>query len=254
MIISSKVSDNKYFWVKIPRTATHSYEQLFFPERDIVNNFYPHYHTPYKQPKEMCVDPVKTKQGFTLTRHPLDRFISGINLIYSIWSDEYNVILEQTRQATKVINVCEYCGRENTEIINENEPNRFKLPLSPSFLSSESEFYDFVYDNFGKNCLPKGNLSMDDIFGEQSKYITPFFTTQTYYAYYPQVKIFRYENLSEFNTWIETELGYSTSLLQKLNVSKTKQTTIDTTTQKFKELTNYLFFDDFKCFDYESCV
>lgn len=157
-------------------------------------------------------DEAKDLTGISVVRHPFDKFVSGINNLY------YSLSITEE----KIYN----------------------------FLESEDVFYDIIYSSLNKNCIPKSVTLQDttNLLGSWAH-----FRTQVEYAYHPNVRIFRYENIEEFNIWIKNVLGYDIELLPKYNQSKKYDTipTIDTTTTKFKELVEYLFYDDFKVFGYE---
>jgi len=220
MIIRSKLNSNEYFYVMIPRTGTYSYSTLF----DIKHN-----HIPYaRRPEE-----AKNISGVAVIRHPLDRFISSLyNLQYSI-GVTYKSDTERKLKKVKTF--------QKAEVLKFETFN---------FMQTEEMFYDCVYSFLGKNCIPKG----EKIFQEHLSMMgsSSHFKTQVEYAYHPNVKLFRYENIGEFNNWIKNILGYDINLLTRINQSKMYNLNlpVDTTTTKFKELVKYLFHDDFKIFGY----
>lgn len=245
MIVTSLIDEKKYFWVKVPRTATHSYEKLFFPELHSDDKYVFHLHAPFSDFKlAACKNKPNIEGGFSLIRHPIDKFISGLKYL--------KMKREDVPPTTINVSVCEFCG----EIIEMKNDERFKTSYEENlkfvdFLKDENTFYDFMYSYFDKNCNPKYSYTLEDIFQtENVSFVKSMFVTQTKFAYHPKVKIFQYENLKEFNSWIESTLGYSTSNLGKINSSKNVTLNIDVTTQKFKDLVKYLFNDDFKIFGY----
>lgn len=244
MIVSSLLNSEKYFWVKVPRTATQAYEKIFFPNRD-VNTFYPHYHLPYRQIVQYCGTPTPVVGGFTVIRHPLARFISALQYIQQKKNNRTE-LLKKIESYEKYMDICEYCEKETvaekSSILKRIDGYEF-----PNFLTDENTFYDFIYDNFDKNCQYKNNVG--DVFGSGS-FVKSFFVTQTYFAYHPKVKTFQYENLSSFNNWISNTLGHDVLNLEKKNSAADVPLSIDTTTTKFKNLVQYLFHDDFKVFHY----
>ena len=63
--------------------------------------------------------------------------------------------------------------------------------------------------------------------------------------------IFRYENLTEFNTWIETELGIDTSKLEYIGKADTNLPfNIDLQSVEIQNLAEYLFEEDYITFGY----
>jgi len=233
MIVTSKINDIEYFYIKIPRTATVSYERLFFPD---IEPLALHMHHLYYEYKHM--------PGFTVIRNPVTRFISGLHQIRKLQLNP-QLISDVTHTYDVKQNKISF---EDYKVRGTNFTDIFQ---------SEDFFYDFFYTSFYKNCEPKcvvdynflTNLRL--VFDTDGRVIPAFFITQVRWAYFPQVQIFRYENLTEFNAWIEQELGYDTSTLKRLNASDGNGVGIDVTSNKFKELTKYLFYDDFKYFNYE---
>jgi hypothetical protein len=246
MIVTSKINLEKYFWVKVPRTATYSYEKLFFPEFYNNKTKLIHLHSPYFLLNTApCEDKPVVVGGFTVVRHPYSRFISALKYLKRKRKD-VNVL----NNISTFLSVCEFCGKEN--VLTKED---FYTTLDTNFLDfleNESMFYDFVYSYFDRNCMLKPGYSWENILQtENASRVHTMFNTQTYFAYHPKVKIFKYENLQEFNGWIENTLGVSTSNLTKDNSSDNMSLNIDVTTKKFKDLVKYLFHDDFKLFGYD---
>lgn len=250
MIVTSLVTQEKYFWVRIPRTATNSYENIFFPERENSNNYYIHSHAPYRQSKDegfYCDHAVKTQNGFTVVRNPLTRFISGLKYLRQIKNGSGKIYNSQDT-FEKYIYMCEYCGFEHE--VPYPDPSEEKKMFN--FIENETIFYDFIYAHFEKNGFVKTPYTLESAFEtSDTKAIGSIFLTQTRYAYHPHVKIFHYEDLSSYNRWIEDTLGYDTSKLPKINATDSINLPIDFSTNKFKELVKYLFYDDFKYFNYD---
>jgi hypothetical protein len=253
MIIQSKVTGKKYQWIRVPRTATISYSELFFPlAKTNVSIF--HKHTRYNEFStcEMCVNDKKINlDAFTMVRNPLDRFISSIYFIATcreIYLREGGNIFRETNS------YCEICGSLHPTMVDlskkESPYNFFE------FYKNEEIFYQFFYDNFNKNCELKYGIDLYSIFNTYNPaMVGSFFQTQVYWAYHPKVKIFRYEEIDKFNDWIEENLGYDTSQLVHKNASRKKELSsvinIDFTTDKFKKLVKHLFYDDFRYFNYD---
>jgi hypothetical protein len=246
MVIKSKITNKKYQWIRIPRTATISYSNLFFEE---YNLNYPTGHTHYRYNQfarcDKCKDiPELNLEGFSLVRNPINRFISSLYFVAG------RKIIGMVPD--KMYRLCEIC-KEYTLIdnIEKHSPLDFI-----EFYKDENTFYEFFYDNFNKNCEPKTGLDLHKIFDVNNiSLISSFFQTQVYWAYHPKVKIFKYEEISKFNNWIEENLGYDTSKLTHINASRKKELSdvinVDFTTDKFKKLVKHLFYDDFRYFNYE---
>lgn len=267
MIVSSKLCDDKYFWIKIPRTATKSYARLFFPQYYTNKTELLHTHTPMFFPQNIfgvwleempiCDNPIKTIQGFSLVRNPYQRFISSMKYIVATYNQFQTHREEKNKPEIeyKIISMCDYCGKINNEYTTSQKIKSVAKTNSNifNFWKDEDTFYSFMYDHFNKNCEIKNNLYASEIFRVQNPvFTTAFFITQTRFAYHPKIKTFKYEDLSKFNSWIEHVLGYDTSNLIKYNSSSDVRINIDFTTKRFKQLVQYLFYDDFKVFGYDT--
>lgn len=249
MIVTSKVDGKKYQWIKIPRTGTVAYRFLFFPE--LQNKVVLHHHTKYGV-HSVCntCDEKQNLPAFTLIRNPLTRFISSLK--YIVLRQQYSEL--HTDNTYNVFNRCDICGY--TIQIHNDTNKQFNKNITTflKFWENEDIFYEFLYSNFEKNCNLKSGMTYKDIFNTpDSTFIRSFFEPQMSVCYHPAVKIFKYENINEYNLWIENELGYDTSKLQKINISEkvNDEIPIDFTSNKFKELVKYLFHDDFKYFGYD---
>jgi hypothetical protein len=247
MFVISKVTGNNYFWVKIPRTATISYQELF-TGIDATSEYFQHSH--FRYGKIYC-DKVEASlfnsPAFTMVRNPLSRFISGLKFIKTT-KNKFN--LENLKNNIEFKSQCPFCKEETIAIIEKKE---FAVPYDIfDFLKTEDIFYDFMYANFDKNCHLKNEREFENVFGvRDASFISGFFQTQVYWAYHPKVKIFRYEEISKFNNWIEENLAYDTSKLKHKNSSSTVGLPFDTNSNKFKKLVKHLFYDDFRYFNYE---
>jgi hypothetical protein len=246
MIVTSKIDSKKYFWVKVPRTATHSYEKIFFPQFNDGKIGLNHLHASYFELQTAtCENKPKVEGGFSVVRHPYTRFVSALKFLKM----KHNVT-NHFEDKEKIISICEFC--EETTVYNDFYLVNHLLTSYVNFFETETTFYDFIYSHFDKNCMLKTGYHWSGVFKvELPTLITTMFNTQTFFAYHPQVRIFKYENLQEFNMWINDTLGISTSSLSKNNSSSDVQLNIDVTTKKFKDLVKYLFHDDFKLFGYD---
>jgi hypothetical protein len=252
MVIISKITDEKYQWIRVPRTATMAYSNLFldklYPEISIY-----HTHNRYNEFStcEKCTNSeISNLKAFTLVRNPLDRFISSIYFMAS----RREAYINLNDIPSKSYKYCELCNNLTLLKLDRNKtksPNNFF-----EFYQNEKIFYDFFYDNFDKNCKLKIGNDLHSVFDTNStSMVGSFFYTQVHWAYHPKVKIFKYEEIHKFNEWIENELGYDTSKLIHTNASRKKElkniVNIDFTTDKFKKLVKHLFYDDFRYFDYQ---
>jgi hypothetical protein len=250
MVIISKITGKKYQWIRVPRTATMAYSELFFPKpKSNISIFHTHNRYNEFSTCDMCITYQTNLDAFTVVREPVGRFISSIYFIASRRSAyTINKIFKQINR------YCEICGKLESSIVDpmsKESPNNFF-----EFYKDEKVFYDFFYDNFNKNCQPKMGLNLHNIFQTDNiSLISSFFKTQVHWTYHPKVKIFRYEEINKFNNWIEENLGYDTSQLTHINASRKKELSdvinVDFTTDKFKKLVKHLFYDDFRYFNYE---
>jgi hypothetical protein len=246
MIIKSKDDKTKYFWIKIPRTATVAYSNFFMSE--LCGNIQNIAHAHHRYETKVFCDCNNTYTEYTnlpavsVVRNPISRFISSLRFLYA-----FNETTNSTNKKIPV-RMCPVCHSlsaiDSVEIFSDQK--------FIDFYRDETTFYEFLYDTFDKNCALKSGLVMGDAFSTMdSRFISSFFYTQIYWAYHPNVKIFKYEQLHEFNDWIVTTLQYDIRNLSHKNSSQSIKFPIDLTTDKFKQLVKHLFYDDFKYFNYD---
>lgn len=235
MVVTSKINDNKFFYIKIPKTGTVAYTKLFFPE---MGDNVLHVH-------DLYTEEYNNMPAFSVIRNPYERFIS---ILYFM---KFQRDSQFSNKKDEVLYRFDFNSKKRTPI-PKNEERSFGFNFINIF-QSEDFFYDFCYSTFYKNCKTKQISDLQSIFdAEAYGFVSSLFMTQVEWAYKPKVKLFRYENLSEFNAWIETTLGYNTNLLKKNNVTPKEdiKINIDFKSKKFKELVAYLFYDDFRYFNY----
>lgn len=216
MILSSLLTGEKYFWIKIPRTATVSYLNFFL-------NYYKgkvgcethdpalgqlHTHYTYLQ---LCNLYENKLPGVTVVRHPLTRFVSGLHHL-------------------------KYYSEEKT--------------VDASFLENMDSCVSYLNKFFGKNC--DVSVLYEDLFSTPAPFFAKsFFHLQISYMYHPKVMWFKYENIEEFNTWIEKNLGYDISLLPHENSSKKDLLShLDFSDERFVRTVENMFYDDYKILNY----
>ena len=227
------ILSNKYVWIKIPRTATYSYKVLFLEYNEgTPETNYGHLHYPYIEAMQYY----GKFPGVTVVRNPLERFISSL---------KYVVLAKEA---------C--AGGECTWKNNPPKGQACEVHnVYTDFLSSTQECVNFFNTNFKKNCLINASgkrTTLHNIFRVcDPRLISAFFITQVRFAYHPNVTIFKYENLEEFNEWIEKELQYDVSKLQHENSSKRINLNIDFHSPEFIKMVENLFYDDYKIFNYQ---
>jgi hypothetical protein len=236
MIISG--NGNKYIWIKVPKTATLSYERFFelYNENPAVTNVLGvpiHTHTSFLEYKKVYGSDIPF---VAVVRHPVERFVSSLKY------------LKKLKDACKST-PCPFGQRHH-----KCDVHGFK-----EFYTSTEICVEFLQQHFTYNCGLKNLPSveegrryhLDKIFDVVDlNFISSFFITQTEFCYNPKTKIFRFENLSEFDTWIETELGYDVSRLEHLNDTKGVELNIDIEQPEFVKTVEMMFYDDFKAFNY----
>lgn len=216
MIITSLLSSEKYFWIKIPRTATVSYLNFFlkYYKGEVKCNVHDpalgQLHTHYTY-LELCNLYDTRLPGVTVVRHPLKRFVSGLHQL-KLLSEE------------KIIDV--------------------------SFLQDMDSCVNFLTSFFGKNC--QNIVEYGDLFNTpESFFPKSFFQTQISYMYHPKVTWFKYENIQEFNSWIHNTLGYDTLQLTHENSSnKNVLNHLDFSDERFIKIAENMFYDDYKVLNY----
>jgi hypothetical protein len=223
MILQSTINNNSYAWVRIPKTATRSYTKLL----DTTNN---DRHTEYSKIVETLDHKIP---GVTVVRNPHTRLISALK---------------------------HFCGVLHAQLQNPKNNNHIIRTIPTE---NTIKFCNFFYTNYDKNCVPRNpimhNLTMETRINPALTFwpvrialFIPFFITQKSMidgAINPI--IFRYENLTEFNTWIETELGIDTSKLEYIGKADTNLPfNIDLQSVEIQNLAEYLFEEDYITFGY----
>lgn len=211
-IVSSKNPELKFWWIKIPRTATYAYSRLFGLYNSELLQQPKHTHEAYWQLKDIEMLP-----AFTVVRNPVDRFFSVLS--------HYLHLQERCKQGN--------CIYESPPCIWHS----INIPTD-----SEQSLYEFFSEHCTSNIADaKSQMILSDT----------IFRTQTWYAYHPKVKIFRYENITEFNDWLSIALGYDVSPLQRVNETQPKFLhNIDKRHPAFIKTAEYLYNIDFKTFNY----
>lgn len=220
MILTSTLSGQQLFWIKVPRTATHSFEELFKKynthqeETVLPIEADKHNHFSYN---ELCAIYDKKLNGVSVVRHPLDRFVSILKYLFS-----------------------KYYGTSSS---------------IKSLWESTDSCIEFLNLSFHRNCQPVGydvsTLFIDCETEECVKNCNALFKTQAFYAYTPKVKIFHYEQLHEFTDWIKTHLGYDITEIPRINAScKSIKMNVDFNHPEFIKTVENLYYIDYKVFGY----
>ena len=217
MLLKSNIHNNQYAWVRIPKTATRAYAKLLLPEQDRL----PHTHSSYSKIIENNnLD--YTIPCLTVSRNPHSRFISMMK---------------------------HFCFRLDLETpLFQYKKYSLAIPLE-----NTTDFCNFFYTHYEKNCIPKDRLTHLKIahYGVFNLY-SAFLKTQTSFIQGAENPIiFNYENLGEFNTWLETEIGTDTSQLEHIGKIETPfPFNIDLQSDEVRTLVKYLFEEDYVRFNY----
>jgi hypothetical protein len=213
-MIITDTTDAQWCYVKIPRTGTKAYTSLFdvdFANELKNNKFYPQGHAPYSSLSNIHGAGV---QYFAVVRNPVDRFISSLRYMFE-------------RKAT--------------------DPRiSFVLPHD-----TIHNMVNFFYENFDRNCIPKGK-TLGEIFNSTSEwFLGAFCKTQKFWTNDSSIRIFKYENISEFNDWLVNNFTYDISKLEHLDLIEIDALGhLDFTDPEFVQLAEHLFHEDFTLLNY----
>lgn len=211
MLIQSLInSEDKFIWLRVPRTATKAYSQLFFPDGN-----YRHVHNSYLH--EVIHNELGELPAFSVVRNPYTRFKSAIKYAYkrkiesgSTGRFNYSIPTESTDSlATFLTNVAD-------SLVDTNNNAAFET----AFLTTDLSF------------------------------IRLMFRQQADFVGFENVTNFRYENLGELNLWIQTNLGFDTTTVPTINSSGDVLSHIDFSDERIKLVVQKLFVKDFEMFDY----
>lgn len=211
MILNSKLN-NKYAWVRIPKTATRAYTKLLAADNK-------HYHMEYSRMMELETIKIPC---VTVVREPHSRFVSMMK--------HFSQILYAQMQHPRHRNHITY-----------------SIPVE-----NTNKFCDFFYKFYDKNCIPFELNTHYTIMRHNVQIYMPFFKTQkTMILGAENPIIFRYDNLNEFNNWLETEIAVDTSNLEHIGKITTEfPFNIDLQSSQIKNLVGYLFEEDYELFNY----
>ena len=155
-----------------------------------------------------------TGKAFSVVRNPVNRLKSGI--IHDV---------------------------EDFEIWRKGEP-------FPEWMLDINVLCDLFFEALDENCKIK-NLNKYNSILHDAGMMAEVLKTQANVINYPEVKIFKYENLSEFNDWIEKTLGISTMCLKVTDPSNfAKYNWLDFSNPRFTELCKYIFKEDYEVYGY----
>lgn len=199
MIVSSLIDNKKYLWIRIPKTATRSYQTLFFGKIQDAR------HLSYEQ----CIKVYEPHDDiFSVIRHPRQRLRSGIRSI----------------------------------ILHSRSQRAFDIPTN-----NITELCEYFFDRFDKNFVIKNQYQ--ELY--TGKFLKDLQQSQTQFLTNANAKIFKYENLQEFNNWVKLTLGYDTENLKTIGKIKlASDQLLDFNDPLFDKLARYLYPDDYTTFGY----
>ena len=231
MLVESKINDKKWLWVNIQKTATTSTLKTFFPEKE------------YNQQSHQIYGDLVRMYGyhdtFTMVRNPIDRFLSGINHLFSVCECK-QCIIDVTRPTTteEVILFLSDMLR-----LKQKTPNFFETVYRNSQNSLHLEVVNSIQKRFSRN------ITVGDVQCIRWPVIIP----QHYILHNAtNIKIFKYEQIEQFFHFVETELGYSV-VQEKFRNYTNKLSNVDVTNSTLRTLIYELHKEDFKLYGYDIC-
>ena len=231
MLVESKINDKKWLWVNIQKTATTSTLKTFFPEKEYN-----------QQSHQIYVDLVRMygyHDTFTMVRNPIDRFLSGINHLFSVCECK-QCIIDVTRPTTteEVILFLSDMLR-----LKQKTPNFFETVYRNSQNSLHLEVVNSIQKRFSRN------ITVGDVQCIRWPVIIP----QHYILHNAtNIKIFKYEQIEQFFHFVETELGYSV-VQEKFRNYTNKLSNVDVNNSTLRTLIYELHKEDFKLYGYDIC-
>jgi hypothetical protein len=231
MLVESKINGKKWLWVNIQKTATTSTLKTFFPEKEYN-----------QQSHQIYVDLVRMygyHSAFTMVRNPIDRFLSGINHLFSVCECK-QCIIDVTRPTTteEVILFLSDMLR-----LKHKTPNFFETVYKNSQNSLHLEVVNSIQKRFSRNI----------IVGDVQCIRWPVIIPQHYILHNAtNIKIFKYEQIEQFFHFIETELGYIV-VQEKFRNYTNKLSNVDVNNSTLRTLIYELHKEDFKLYGYDIC-
>jgi hypothetical protein len=219
MIVKSLIDNSDWIWIRIPKTATRAYRGILEVTEDS------HTHLSYQESIKIYGNVGK---AFSVIRNPVDRLKSGI--IHDV--DEFK-------------NICRTIPYPEYQNISPNED----IPY-PNWMLDINVLCDVFFEALDENCKVKNEEVYKKIVWEAGM-MAEVLKTQASAVNYPEVKVFRYENLDQFNGWIEGTLGRSTKDLKKDGASDyEKYNWLDFTNPRFTELCKMIYKEDYEVYGY----
>lgn len=171
----------------------------------------PHSHLSYNEAIEKYGNVGK---AFSVIRNPVDRLKSGIT--HDV--DEFKKIY----------------------------PNR----QYPSWMLDIELLCDVFFNILGENCQIRNKQAYYALSWEAGM-MAEVLKTQASAVNHPEVKVFKYENLEEFNKWINNTLGLNASYVEVNGASDyAKYNWLDFSNPRFTELCKLIYKEDYEVYKY----
>jgi hypothetical protein len=231
MLVESKINGKKWLWVNIQKTATTSTLKTFFPEKEYN-----------QQSHQIYVDLVRMygyHDTFTMIRNPIDRFLSGINHLFSVCECKQCIIDVTIPTTTEEV----ILFLSDMLRLKQKTPNFFETAYRNSQNSLHLEVVNSIQKRFSRN------ITVGDVQCIRWPVIIP----QHYILHNAtNIKIFKYEQIEQFFHFVETELGYSV-VQEKFRNYTNKLSNVDVNNSTLRTLIYELHKEDFKLYGYNIC-
>jgi hypothetical protein len=228
MLITSKIDEKQWLWVNVPKTASTAVMRTFFPSMEINQQ----QHNSYEELIEMYGQ----LDAFTTVRHPIQRFRSGLNHIFSVCVCGKCQLNLQTLPTT--MDVIYFV---QDMLILKNQRHDFFRAI---YKNGESDYWTTIRDSikhrFGKYLITTTDNCLR----------VPFVVSQTFLLNGPNAKlrVFKYENLIELSQFIKNRLGYNMD--NTLYRNYPNNLGVDFTDSTLLYLLRELYQEDFQNFNY----
>jgi|APGre2960657444_1045066.scaffolds.fasta_scaffold13160_2 hypothetical protein len=231
MLVESKINGKQWLWVNIPKTASTTMMKTFFPEM----KYNAQIHNPYNELEQQF----GIRDVFTVVRHPVTRFMSGLNHIFSVC--ECNTCIVEASKSPTTEDVILFLKdvlylKQNThnffQTLYKNNVNTLYLDIVKSF---QKIFYKKIL--IGNVHCVRWTLVMSQNFMLNGA---------------NNVKLFKYENIEECFKFINTELGYIVATERFRNYTN-KVSNVDVNNSTLRTLIYELHKEDFKLYGYDIC-
>ena len=191
MLITSKIDEQKWLWINIPKTGSTSIMKTFFPKMKVIAQEHHCW--------EELIEKFGTHQTFTVVRNPIKRFRSALNHTFN--QTDACVCTGCVRISGQIPSTIQTIGFVSDLLLLKNSRKDFFRAV---YKNGESDFEDIVRQKLLErfsNCLIPGNRTCV----RMSPYVS-----QTYMIEGPQEKltIIKYETPEQLSEFITNKMGY----------------------------------------------